>query len=38
VEKVGSCDGAAMYNLVMGDVPNYFVDRSGILVHDASRR
>jgi hypothetical protein len=38
VEKVGSCDGAAMYNLVVGDVPNYFVDRSGILVHDASRR
>jgi hypothetical protein len=38
VEKVRSCDGAAMYNLVMADVPNYFVDRSGVLVHDASRR
>jgi Pretoxin HINT domain len=31
-------DGANMYNLIVADMPNFFVDRSGILVHDASNR
>jgi hypothetical protein len=30
--------GAEMYSLVVADVPTLFVDRIGILVHDASGR
>jgi hypothetical protein len=38
IGAVRAGDGANMYNLIVADMPNFFVDRSGILVHDASSR
>jgi hypothetical protein len=38
IEKVGSGDALATYGLVVMDVPTFFVDRHGVLVHDATRR
>jgi hypothetical protein len=37
IRSGASGKGAEMYNLVVADEPTLFVDRMGILVHDASR-
>jgi hypothetical protein len=38
IEKVNSGEAPAIYSLVVSDVPNYFVDRRGVFVQDATGR
>jgi hypothetical protein len=37
VEAVSDGKGTESYSLVVADVPTFFVDRMGVLAHDASR-
>ena len=37
VDKVGPATAGTTYSLLIDKAPNYFVDRQGILVHDATR-
>jgi hypothetical protein len=38
IEKTGASEGTAKYGLAIANVPTLFVDRTGILTHDATRR
>jgi hypothetical protein len=38
IEKISTSEGTARYGLAIANIPTLFVDRTGILVHDATRR
>ena len=38
IEKISTSVGTAKYGLAIANIPTLFVDHTGILVHDATRR